>query len=144
MMKIVCSENAKVIGMPLSSKQIHEGFALADRATLASNCTRRQVGALLVDRKGVVKGIGHNEVQTTGPDCRARCPRSQASYDVVASRTSYTAPGAECYSVHAEVNALKGKERSVRGFIMLTTYQPCDDCQQLLDLLGVIAVWREE
>lgn len=129
---------------PYSDETLGAGLALAELVAAGSNCVRRQVGAVLFDPTGVIKSLGFNRVATADPNCARTCPRALQSYEAVAPRTDYRRPGAECYSVHAETSALLGHEDECRGWFIITTYQPCPDCQRLLDSVGVTAVWRED
>ena len=130
---------------PFNSALITLAPALALQESGASNCVRRRVGAVLLDPHGVAKAFGSNRVATSLPDCSYVCPRSGKSYEEVPGRTSYTAAGAECYSVHAEVNALRDLHgRILNGWWMVTTYEPCPDCADLLESLGITAIWREQ
>lgn len=129
---------------PFGAEGLASGFGLADDVSKGANCVRRQVGAVLLDPHGLVKSVGFNTIATIHSDCSFVCPRASKSYDEVPTRANYRAPGQECYSSHAEVEALKGQHgHSVQGWWILVTNQPCPECQHLLDSVGVVAIWRE-
>lgn len=113
-------------------------FKIAEVAALRSTCTRRQVGAVLVDwDTKMVLGLGYNGAPPGEPHCTdGACPRGLKSYDEVPAFSNYD----NCIAVHAEVNALRAAPGS--GNIMFITCQPCEDCHILLVKNGIDPVWR--
>lgn len=109
--------------------------AIATRA----DCSRRQVGAIVVDSANRIISAGYNGSPPGGKSCLAgECPRANSS---VLPGSSYdTGPGA-CIAVHAEANALlyAGQSRCV-GSTLYCTDKPCDGCQKLIEATGIIRV----
>lgn len=74
---------------------------MAEVVAKRSTCARRQVGCVLVDKKGLVISTGYNGVPFNIPHCRDskenRCPAADAK-----SGTNLEG----CGAVHAEMNAL--------------------------------------
>lgn len=106
------------------------GMALA--ASTRGECTRRRVGAVVIDSRGRLAGAGYNGSEPGGPSClRGECPRALSG---VLPGSSYdTGPGA-CEAVHAELNALldvSDANRLVMASVYVTA-EPCDGCLKIL------------
>lgn len=130
--------------------------AVANRA----DCTRRQVGAVIVDQEHRIVSTGYNGAPSGSPGCltdgaceRGRhtmkdCQCGQGSmcvcapycvcgnewpckYDVPPGSSYDTGAGA-CIAVHAEANALLYARRSLVGCTMYVTAMPCDGCKRLI------------
>lgn len=58
------------------------GLALADAASKRADCTRRQVGAVIVAADGSIVSTGYNGLPSGRPGCltAGACPRGQMSY----------------------------------------------------------------
>lgn len=135
------------------------GMALA--ASTRGECTRRRVGAVVIDSRGRLAGAGYNGSEPGGPSCLdGGCPRGRhyrwtfaetpAGSDqwvevcrceapwpcpeAVPPGSSYdTGPGA-CEAVHAELNALldvSDANRLVMASVYVTA-EPCDGCLKIL------------
>lgn len=134
----------------------HEyGLGLARAASARGDCTRRQVGAVILDDQHRVVSVGYNGSYPGGPSCldgdcprgqhysvagdlgcrlRCACGRPWPCPDAVPAGSSYdTGPGA-CIAVHAEMNALLAvDDRSrLRGAVLYVTAEPCDGCLKIL------------
>jgi dCMP deaminase len=110
-----------------------------------SNCVRRQVGAVMLAQGGYQVSLGHNRVGIGLAQCDVQCPRARRSYDEVPAFSDYTAPGAECYAIHAEAMAIKKVEHlDMEGCVLVVTCEPCAGCQELIDSVGLVAVWPED
>lgn len=123
--------------------------AVAERG----DCTRRQVGAVILDKDHGPVSFGYNGTYPGGPSClKGECPRGQHHLaperhdplglamcacghtwpcpDAVSPGLSYdTGPG-KCEAVHAEMNALlqvSDRNRLV-GSTMYITDAPCVGC----------------
>lgn len=115
------------------------GLILAHAAAFRADCTRRTVGAVILDRRHRVVAAGYNGAPTGGPSCLAgECPRGRSD---VAPGTSYdTGPGT-CVAVHAEVNALMHTSRDqLEGATLYITDEPCDGCWRIVAASGVARV----
>jgi dCMP deaminase len=129
-------------------------MGVARAVSTRGECTRRQVGAVILDAQRRICGAGYNGAAPGAPSCLdGACPRGQhyeVSYgpndpgcacgdpwpcpDAVAPGSSYdTGPGA-CIAVHAELNALLDvSDRSrLDGAILFVTAVPCEGCLKIL------------
>lgn len=99
-----------------------------------ADCTRRQVGAVLVDSDRRVIGTGYNGSPAGEPSCLAgACPRGQASYSEVPKDSNYDT----CIAIHAEANALLYARTSCKGATAYITDPPCPSCYKLLMGAGI-------
>lgn len=76
--------------------------------SLRSRCVRDRVGAIMVTADNLVISSGYNGAPPTfagdtGSSCRNWCPRATATAPGVPGKPGYE----DCYSSHAEMNALK-------------------------------------
>ncbi len=126
-------------------------FGVAVAVSTRGECTRRQVGAVIIDRNGRIAGAGYNGTYSGGPNCLdGACPRGRhhpvglgslcecgADWpcpEAVPAGSSYdTGPGA-CHAVHAELNALldvSDKSR-LESSELYVTAPPCDGCLKII------------
>ena len=100
-------------------------LGIAEAVAKRGECTRRQVGAVIVNhKKSCLDGM---------------CPRAWSD---ATPGTGYAASG--CTAIHAEANAIirAGRARTV-GATMYVTSEPCDLCSSLLDAAGIArTIWR--
>jgi len=136
-------------------------LAIADTVAVRGDCTRRQVGAVVVDPvTHHIIAAGYNGAAPGEPGCLSdsACPRgrhykspelcgSKGSWlgrevcacgrlwpcdQAVPAGSSYdTGPGA-CIALHAEQNATIRAGERARGAWMYLTDEPCDGCWKLL------------
>jgi dCMP deaminase len=124
-------------------------LGVAEAVARRADCTRRQVGAVLVDRDLRVVSTGYNGAPSGHPGCltAGACPRGRdRDYQVVEHASSYdTGPGS-CIAVHAEANALLyGDATRYRGGYLFLTVGPCDGCKRLILAAGLqLVVYRNE
>jgi dCMP deaminase len=121
---------------------------MALAASIRAACTRRQVGAIIV-QDNRIKASGYNGSASSAPHCTdGACPRGTQSYAEVPSFAD-TADGrvTNCIAIHAERNALTDfmQERPnwAEQLLHCTMYiscQPCMDCQELMTSLN-LAGW---
>lgn len=118
-------------------------LAVAARVARGADCSRRQIGAVVVVG-GVPVGVGHIETPP-GTSCRGGdCPRGQKSF---AEQPAY-APYGDCISSHAEAVALArarvtmGGEAALASGIIYVTDRPCHGCAALIERLSMFAVWE--
>jgi dCMP deaminase len=114
-------------------------YRLLQAAGLAqfSTCTRRQVGAVLVNREGKIVGEGYNGVSSGEVHCvDGGCPRGLLAYSDVPAGVDYNLY--PCRAIHAEHNAilLAGVERA-RGGTIYVTDEPCTQCSVLIKHVGI-------
>ena len=121
---------------------------IARAVSLRGKCTRRQVGAILVNQQGRIVSTGYNGFPSgTKGDClTGACPRGRMSYSEVPADSHYTDPSSPgyCPATHAEANALLYSGERTIGCTMYTTAKPCPDCQRLIASGGVIRVFWQE
>lgn len=119
------------------------------------DCTRRWVGAVILDKDHRIIGAGYNGTMPGGPSClKGECPRGLhypglerwpdgktrievcacgkdwPCPEAVPPGSSYdTGPGV-CHASHAEQTALADVEARYRldGAVMVITHEPCDGC----------------
>lgn len=116
----------------------HDYFLNVAQAVAArGDCSRRQVGAVIVDGDHRIIATGYNGTEPGGKSCLAgECPRAitrdpGSSYD--------TGPGA-CIATHAEANALLFARASVKYATLYVTHEPCDGCLKLITAAGVTEI----
>lgn len=118
-------------------------LGIADAVSKRGDCSRRQVGAVVVDKDNRIVSTGFNGSYPGGPSCLAgECPRAQSS---VEPGSSYdTGPGA-CISTHAEANALLYAGRDgTDGSTLYVTFGPCDGCKKMIQAAGIVrVVWPQ-
>jgi dCMP deaminase len=111
----------------------------ASRVGARSSCVRRQVGAVLMNHRMQVIGVGWNREREGS--CVTDCPRARST---VPSLSSYGDGPGKCISMHAEMSALNDAwSPTVPGMTMAVTYQPCEDCALAIAEIGM-HVWIKE
>ena len=115
------------------------GIALA--VSMRADCTRRKVGAILVNADGRHRGSGYNGSRAKGPSCLAgECPRGLLSTDALAPGSSYDTGAGVCIALHAEQNVnLDTTPADRKHGTFYITDAPCDGCLRMLQGSGV---WR--
>jgi len=116
----------------------------ADWAAQRGDCSRRQVGALIV-RDDRVLAQGYNGALPGERGCLAGgCPR--ATSDVPPGSQYDHGPGA-CIAIHAELNAILDAARrgiAIDGAAMYLNTAPCKTCRRLGWQAGIqVFVWRD-
>lgn len=136
-------------------------LTIADAVSRRGDCTRRQVGAVLVGEDHRIIETGYNGVPSGQPGCLSAgaCPRGRhykvpGIYETqecacgndwpcpesVAPGSSYdTGPGM-CIATHAELNALLLAGIRSRGAVMYVSEPPCDGCKKAMASAGVACV----
>lgn len=119
------------------------GLALAHATALRADCTRRQVGAVIVDSGGSIVATGYNGLASGKPGCASAgaCPRGQLSLEEAPRDVGYDNPAAPCRAVHAEVNAIirAGRDRCLGSTIYITD-PPCHHCSVVIEGAGLARV----
>ena len=113
------------------------GIAIAVSAR--ADCTRRKVGAVIVDTNHRIIGTGYNGAPAGGKSCLAgECPRGQMSKEQVVPGSSYDTGAGSCIALHAEQNALLYSNYTQRiGGTIYITCPPCDGCMRELSGSGL-------
>lgn len=108
------------------------GMTLAKAAATNAACSRRQVGAAILDRDHRVIALGYNGTPKGEVNCSdGGCPRGLLTYEQCSAYGSYS----NCKGKHAEVNAIEDAMRRgqrVRGMTLYVTYAPCKDCRRVI------------
>jgi dCMP deaminase len=113
---------------------------IAKTVATRADCTRRQVGTVIVDDQHRVVSVGYNGAAPGKPGCltAGACPRGQISKDVIPSGTGgYD----ECIAIHSEANAIMyaGFQRT-QGATLYCTDEPCVGCTKLIEGSGIARV----
>lgn len=113
-------------------------LGIAAAVAARADCTRRQVGAVIVKDHRIV-ATGYNGAPAGRRGCLSgACPRGRLTYDELAHQEgSYDS----CVALHAEVNACvyAGRERS-EGATIYITCSPCQGCLKVITASGIICV----
>lgn len=120
---------------------------IAQAVAARGDCTRRQVGAVIVDQNHRVMATGYNGAAPGGPSCLAGdCPRGRMSKEVVVPGSSYDTGAGACIALHAEQNALLYSSWTQnQQATCYVTCEPCEGCMRMLTGSGVKrVVWRDE
>lgn len=114
-------------------------LAIAKTVSTRADCSRRQVGAVIVGSDHRIVSTGYNGGPSKGPSCLAgECPRARST---VAPGSSYDTGAGSCIAVHAEANAIIYADYSaLRGSTMYVTDWPCDGCSRLINGAGISRV----
>lgn len=114
-------------------------LGICEAVAARADCSRRRVGAVIVDRYHRLVSTGYNGSYPGGPSCLAgECPRARSGVD---PGTSYdTGPGA-CVALHAEGNAIlyAGQLRAT-GCTLYVSDTPCDACWRHIKAVGIARV----
>lgn len=104
------------------------GLALAAVVATRADCTRRQVGAVLLDVDHRVVATGYNGAAPGLPGCATdgACPRGSSQ---VEPGSSYDTGAGVCIALHAEQNALlRASWDEMAGSTLYVTHEPCGGC----------------
>jgi dCMP deaminase len=117
------------------------GLKLAEAAASRADCTRRQVGAVIVNDDGDIVATGYNGAPAGEPGCLSdgACPRGQMSYEDAPAGEGYEET--RCIAIHAEVNAVirAGRTRA-KGATIYVTDEPCYHCSIVIRAAGIVRV----
>jgi dCMP deaminase len=130
---------------------------LAQAVAARADCTRRQVGAVLVERDTHrVLSTGYNGAPSGVPGCLSAgaCPRGHKTHAEVPRDVDYRAEGTACIALHAEWNAVMfSRERNetaeawrarIADAVLYVSDEPCPQCYALLEAVGIRDVaWPE-
>jgi dCMP deaminase len=116
-------------------------WALDIAHTVASraDCTRSQVGALLLSRTHRVLSVGYNGLPAGIPGCASagNCPRGRLSREECEPNSDY----ANCAATHAERNAIEhARPEELASATLYVTREPCPACWTLIRACGIARV----
>lgn len=130
--------------VPLDEPRARPSFddyflGIARAVAARADCTRRQVGAVVVDGSRRIVSTGYNGSPPGGPSCLAgQCPRGLSN---VEPGSSYDTGAGSCVAVHAEQNAvLYAGVAGARGSTLYITDAPCQGCRRLIAAAGISRV----
>lgn len=108
----------------------HYFMAIADAVAARADCSRRQVGVVIVKNNRIVS-TGYNGAPSGDAGClEGACPRAFSDVD---PGSSYDSGPGTCIAVHAEANALLYADRDkCEGATLYGTCAPCDGCWRLI------------
>jgi len=102
-----------------------------------SKCSRRQVGAVIVDTNNRPIAVGYNGPPAgmkLSDECQTWCPRAMMGVDAPKDYDT-------CYTVHAEINALMfADRRDYVGGTIYATSSCCWDCGKAIANSGAARV----
>ena len=106
--------------MPLDLWYLRQAEVVAERST----CSRRHVGAIIVDANGYILAHGYNGVPSgfthcTDEPCTGAFAESGAQLD-------------QCQALHAEQNAVARLTQPLQAHTLYCTTAPCVSCTKLL------------
>lgn len=112
---------------------------IAEVVSTRADCTRSQVGAVLLSHDHRVLSVGYNGVIAGVPGCMTagNCPRGQMSYAQVKADSDYS----NCIAEHAERNALSHADpKELPHSTLYVTRKPCPACTTLIEACGISRV----
>lgn len=118
-------------------------LGIANAVSKRGDCTRSQVGAVLVGPDHRIISTGYNGTMPNVSGCLdGGCPRGRFSYESLPSNDDYS----NCIAIHAERNAIIYSDPSKRsGTTLYVTRRPCVLCKELLLAEGVTrVVWLSQ
>lgn len=119
-------------------------LGIARAVAARADCTRRRIGAILVDENHRPLGQGYNGAPPGEPGCLSAnaCPRGKMSREQVPPGSSYDTGAGSCIAVHAEINAIldAGGRRACLGATLYITDAPCDGCARIVRAAGIARV----
>jgi dCMP deaminase len=111
---------------------------VADVVATRAACTRRQVGAVVLDPNGRIAGTGYNGTPAGAPHCTdGGCPRGKFTHDQIPGGLGNTGHDVACIARHAEDNATSwalkwGAPIDPAASLVAITCAPCPECAALL------------
>ena len=118
------------------------GLELAAAYALRADCSRRQVGAVLMNPDHSIVASGYNGAPAGELGCltSGACPRGKSD---VAPGSSYDTGAGTCIALHAEQNALlRASWADMRGSTIYVTDEPCGGCWRMIAGTPIArAVW---
>jgi dCMP deaminase len=107
------------------------GLLVADTVSMRADCTRRRVGAVLLDWRHRIVATGYNGAPAGEKGCLTdgACPRGRASLEEVEPLSSYDTGLGSCIALHAEQNVvIRASWSEMDGATLYVTDRPCGGC----------------
>lgn len=110
------------------------GMRLAFEAASRADCTRRQVGAVLMADDHSIISVGYNGGPSKGASClKGECPRGRLSKEELPGDSAYDTGGGTCVALHAEWNVLlRTAWHQFEGSTLYVTHAPCHICKVII------------
>lgn len=110
------------------------GLLLARTVAARADCTRRQVGAVLMGPDHSIVTTGYNGGYSKGPSClKGECPRGRLSHEELPPDSPYDTGGGTCVALHAEWNVLlRASWSQMINATLYVTEEPCHICTNLI------------
>lgn len=110
------------------------GLSLAAVAASRADCTRRQVGAVLMAKDRSIVGTGYNGGPSKGLSClKGECPRGRLTHAELPPDSTYDTGDGKCVALHAEWNVmLRASWAQMDGSTLYVTDEPCHICRNLI------------
>lgn len=110
------------------------GIMLAKSVASRADCTRRQVGAVLMASDHSIVSTGYNGGPSKGFSClQGECPRGRLSHDQLPADSPYDTGGGSCVALHAEWNVLlRSSWADMVDGTLYVTEEPCHICKVLI------------
>ncbi len=126
---------SNIISMPDTRPSWDVYFSeIARRVAARSTCTKRRIGAVIVNRKHEIVATGYNGVVRGAPHCiDIGCIKEEKN---IASGTGHEI----CPAVHAEQNALIQAGRNSLNCTLYVNAFPCKICARLIINAGITKV----
>jgi len=112
-------------------------LSLATVVASRADCTRAQVGSVILSRNHRLLSVGYNGLPAGIPGCASagNCPRGQLSREECPPGSE---PLSNCAAVHAEANAIYHADPvELPKSTIYVTRKPCEMCQTLIDAAGI-------
>lgn len=117
------------------------GLALVDVVKLRAACTRRQVGAVILDADGRIAATGYNGTPARAVHCTdGGCPRGAFTHEQIPGLLGNAGHEVPCVAKHAERNAICWALEQGVHMPTSTLYiscPPCPDCLRLASGVGL-------
>ena len=128
------------------------GLELAAVVAKRAACTRRQVGAVIIDANKRIAATGYNGSVAGAPHCTdGGCPRGAYTHDQIPKSLGNGGHEVPCIALHAERNAMAYVLHTYRDPDSVTEYlrqctlyittAPCPDCESMANGLVGRTVW---
>lgn len=121
-------------------------MGIAEAVSRRADCTRRQVGAVILDPEHRIVATGYNGYPSGAPGCATSgaCPRGRFTHDEIPPDSPYVGTPSPCSAIHAEENAVLHARTPLAGCTVYVTDKPCPNCQRFLAGTGIVrAVWPD-
>lgn len=127
------------------------GLRLADVVKLRAACTRRQVGAVIIDDAKRIVATGYNGTEPGALECvDGACPRGRFTHEQIPGFLGNAGHPVKCIAQHAERNAIDwvlltntdtAAEYILRAATLYISCEPCPDCAALAAQYDLRVVW---